>query len=324
MAPGISIITPVYKAEDYLHRCIDSLLAQTYTNFELILVDDGSPDGSGVICDEYARRDSRIKAIHKENGGVSSARQCGIENATGTYTIHADPDDWADPTMLEELYAKATGEEADIVMCDYYAHKKGHTRHITQKPKSLNAKELLKLFLRQELHGSLCNKLIKRELYTKYCIAFPKEITRWEDLYVVCSMLTNDIKSAYLGKAFYHYDQSTNSNSIARKRDNRGLRSQMLFIEHFCRILPQEEFKEELFQIKAATKELAFNSKTMTPGQLKELYSEINEEYIRRAAATDDIRKLCISRFLNGEYSYSKAKRTRRILHLLHKIKKFF
>ena len=83
MKPVISIITPVYKAEKYMRRCIDSLLAQTFTDFELILVDDGSPDNSGAICDEYASKDPRVKVIHKENGGVSSARQCGIDNATG-------------------------------------------------------------------------------------------------------------------------------------------------------------------------------------------------------------------------------------------------
>ena len=79
--PSISVIIPVYKAEKYLHRCIDSLLAQTFTDFEILLIDDGSPDRSGEICDEYAAKDSRIRVIHKENGGVSSARQCGIDNA---------------------------------------------------------------------------------------------------------------------------------------------------------------------------------------------------------------------------------------------------
>ena len=106
--PIISIIIPVYKAEGHLHRCVDSILAQSFTDFELLLVDDGSPDGSGKICDEYAAKDSRVKVLHKQNGGVSSARQTGIENATGEYTIHADPDDWIEPTMLEELYNKAT------------------------------------------------------------------------------------------------------------------------------------------------------------------------------------------------------------------------
>lgn len=100
--PKISVIVPVYKAEAYLHRCVDSIIAQTFTDWELLLVDDGSPDRSGDICDEYASKDARIRVFHKENGGVSSARQKGLDEAIGEYTIHADPDDWVEPTMLEE------------------------------------------------------------------------------------------------------------------------------------------------------------------------------------------------------------------------------
>ena len=117
---SVSIIVPVYKAEAYLHRCVDSILAQTFTNWELLLIDDGSPDRSGAICDEYASKDARIRVFHKENGGVSSARQKGQDEAQGEYTIHADPDDWVEPTMLEELYKKAKEDDADMVICDYY------------------------------------------------------------------------------------------------------------------------------------------------------------------------------------------------------------
>ena len=100
--PLVSIIVPVYKAEQWLHRCVDSILAQTMTDFELLLINDGSPDKSGEICDEYAAKDSRVRVFHKENGGVSSARQMGLDNVTGEYVIHCDPDDWIEPNMLIE------------------------------------------------------------------------------------------------------------------------------------------------------------------------------------------------------------------------------
>ena len=90
----VSVIVPIYKAELWLHRCLDSLLAQTLENFEIILVDDGSPDRCGIICDEYAKRDSRIHVIHQQNAGVSVARQIGVDTSVGEYVIHADPDDW--------------------------------------------------------------------------------------------------------------------------------------------------------------------------------------------------------------------------------------
>ena len=323
MTPAISIITPVYKAEKYMRRCIDSLLAQTFTDFELILVDDGSPDNSGAICDEYALKDPRVKVIHKENGGVSSARQCGMDNATGEYTIHADPDDWADATMLEELYGKATKESADIVICDYHSYKKRKNRYITQAPTSLETKELLKQYLRLELHGALWNKLIRRELYTKYNIQFPKEITRWEDMFVLCSILTHDVRTSYLPKAFYHYDLSTNPNSIVRKNGHKSVQAQILFVKHFQEILPQGEFDEELYRIKAATKELAYNSGALKAQEVLDLYSEINEKYIN-SADPDNIRQLCFARFLSGRYSYNKAKRVRRLLNILHNIKRMF
>ena len=117
MPPPITIIVAVYRAEAYFHYCMQSLLNQTFRDFEILLIDDGSPDNSGRICDEYAKKDARIRVFHKENGGVSSARQCGIDNAFGEYTIHVDPDDWIEPDMLEKLYKRAQKDNADMVFC---------------------------------------------------------------------------------------------------------------------------------------------------------------------------------------------------------------
>ena len=115
LTPLISIIVPVYNAEKTLQRCIHSLQCQTFTDFEILLIDDGSLDYSGQICDEYSAKDRRIRVIHKRyNKGVSSARQTGIDIAQGKYTIHVDPDDWVEPTMLEELYQKAVEHNADM------------------------------------------------------------------------------------------------------------------------------------------------------------------------------------------------------------------
>lgn len=102
--PEISVIVPVYKAEAYINRCVDSILSQTFTDFELILVDDGSPDRSGAICDEYAQRDSRVRVIHKQNGGVSSARNAGLHVAEGSWVTFVDSDDYVTCTYLEDLY----------------------------------------------------------------------------------------------------------------------------------------------------------------------------------------------------------------------------
>lgn len=201
--PKISIIVPVYKAETYLYRCVDSILAQTFTDWELLLIDDGSPDRSGDICDEYAQKDTRIRVIHKENGGVSSARQRGLDESIGEYTIHADPDDWVEPEMLEGLYNKAKEEDADMVICDFIYEYKTRSIICKQHLDSCDAEYILKQMFSQQLPGMCWNKLIRRECYIKYNISFPKDIIRWEDLYVICSLLMHPIKCAYLSKAFY-------------------------------------------------------------------------------------------------------------------------
>lgn len=115
----ISIIIPVYKVEKYLRRCLDSVLAQTYTDLEIILVDDGSPDGSGSICDEYAEKDSRIKVIHQANAGAAAARNAGVAAATGEFTAFVDSDDYIDPTMYEQLLDIIQVNDADIAECGY-------------------------------------------------------------------------------------------------------------------------------------------------------------------------------------------------------------
>ena len=118
--PIVSIIVPVYNVEKYLHRCVDSILAQTFTDFELLLINDGSRDNSGAICDEYAAKDSRIRVFHKENGGLSSARNLGLKNVRGTYIIFVDSDDyWLDLDSLSVLYGVASKFDCDIVRGEY-------------------------------------------------------------------------------------------------------------------------------------------------------------------------------------------------------------
>ena len=217
--PKISIIVPVYKAERYLHKCVDSLLSQTFSDFEVILVDDGSPDGSGAICDDYARKDPRVRVFHKPNGGVSSARQCGMDHARGEYTIHADPDDWVEPTMLEELYRKAKEEDADMVICDFYVEYKGYIQYVNQRPSSLECRIVLRELF-QQLHGSCCNKLVRRACYSRFGVSFPLELSYCEDLYVNVSLLAHPIRVTYLHKAFYHYVRGENGNSLVANHDD--------------------------------------------------------------------------------------------------------
>lgn len=236
--PKVSIIVPVYKAEAYLHRCVDSILSQTFTDFELLLIDDGSPDRSGEICDEYAQKDSRIRVIHKENGGVSSARQRGLDEAVGEYTIHADPDDWVEPNMLEELYKKAKQDDADIVICDYFNNIGTKQTICRQCPSSLEPKQVL-IELFQQLHGSCWNKLARRVCYKQYGIEFPRGINYCEDLFTWVQFLSHkEVKVAYLNKAFYHYFD--NPESITRRYQRSQYETRCKFVELLEKVLPTE------------------------------------------------------------------------------------
>lgn len=118
--PKISIIVPVYKVEKYLSRCVDSILLQTFTDFELILVDDGSIDESGNICDAYLEKDKRVKVIHKKNGGVSSARNAGLDLAVGKYIMFCDSDDYVDPRWCEEMFTMMESQNIEMCFCGYY------------------------------------------------------------------------------------------------------------------------------------------------------------------------------------------------------------
>ena len=119
----ISVIIPIYNVEKYLNKCIDSIINQTYKNLEIILVDDGSPDNCPQICDEYAKKDNRIKVIHKKNGGVSSARNVGLINSTGNYIGFIDPDDYIEPIMYEKLLKVLKESNTLVSMCGFYKIK---------------------------------------------------------------------------------------------------------------------------------------------------------------------------------------------------------
>ena len=271
--PYISVIVPVYNAEGYIHRCVDSLLQQTYSNFEIVLVDDGSPDGSGAICDEYARKDSRVKVFHKENGGVASARQLGIDNAKGEYTIHADPDDWVEPTMLEQLCNKAKAADADMVICDFWVDCEKQNIYRTQQPTSNSADAVLDDLLFNRMHGSLWNKLIKRDCYSKFKVSFVAGLNYCEDYLVCVKLLQRGIKVAYLNKAFYHYDQIVNCNSITRNYTLKIYRQRVLFIDELKRVL-NEKYSEGILKNEANVAMECLSYKVLTKKEFKAIYSK--------------------------------------------------
>ena len=217
--PLVSIVIPVYNVELYLSKCIDSILAQSFTDWECILVDDGSKDNSGSICDNYALKDNRIKVIHQNNRGVSIARQVGIDNVCGEYSIHIDPDDWVESNMIEELYNKAKSDDADMVICDYFKHEGGVQQYINQRPNLLEPIKIIEQMLTTnmypQLYGSCCNKLVRCSCFNSSdnLIRFePEDLSLGEDVVFNCRLLMSTVhRVSYLNKAFYHYEVRSNS-----------------------------------------------------------------------------------------------------------------
>lgn len=228
----VSIVVPVYKTEQYLKQCVDSLIAQTYENIEIILVDDGSPDKCPELCDEYATTDSRIKAIHKSNAGLSSSRKTGILASTGTYITIVDSDDWVEPNMVEECISMAIKSESDCVMFPYikeYSRKSIscaqfdsdaifdlteseetiHSRIVGMKPIQLVNPTNLDRF------STVWGKLYRRSFAEKGRIVSERVVGTSEDTIFNLYALEG-AKISYINKCFYHY-RKTNAQSITAR-----------------------------------------------------------------------------------------------------------
>lgn len=245
--PFLSVIIPVYNAESYLARCLDSLLAQTFTDFEAILVDDGSTDGSAALCDGYAEKDHRFHCIHKENGGHTSARQAGLRQAVGTYVAFVDSDDWIAPAMYRTMCGAAKGTGADMVCCNYTAvTPKGDILCRASFPEGLYEKAQLEeqVYPRMLYSGTyftygaapnLWNKLFRRELLTKNLYPVPLSVKLGEDALVSYICLLESSRVYFCGDFFYYY-QSTAS-SLTHNMDENRLRENRTLFDAFLGII---------------------------------------------------------------------------------------
>lgn len=211
----ISVIIPVYNVKNYLEECIKSIINQTYKNFEVIIVDDGSTDGSAKICDYYANLDRRINCIHIENAGVSNARNIGINNSKGDYIAFCDSDDKYSPDFLLEMISTAERTKADIVICSYYYSNNGINRAITKQKESqfISREELFeKIFINNEIGGFVWNKIFKKSIIDN--IRFDTDLKICEDTDFLCSITQKGCKMYYLSKPLYYYSVRENLSLI--------------------------------------------------------------------------------------------------------------
>lgn len=209
-APLISVIVPIFNVEPYIRQCLDSIISQTYQNLEIILIDDGSSDNCGAICDEYADSDNRIKVLHKENGGVADARNAGLAASTGKYIGWVDPDDWIEADMFEYLLSYAERYSSDITVCGRVEQYPQRTRIRTWDEQQLLKTEqaLQQLLIDNQMGSYLWDKLWKRELYGG--IEFPKGRT-FEDISIIHRLFVKAERVLCLTETKYHYRQRNDS-----------------------------------------------------------------------------------------------------------------
>lgn len=227
--PQFSIIVPVYKVEKYLRRCVDSILAQTFRSFEVILIDDGSPDGSGVICDEYALKDSRVKVIHQENGGCVKARHAGYRLCNGSYIVHVDSDDYIAPDMLELAAEKIHKSGVDAVLFGFRRfHESGEECCPQRVDAGLYDGERMDV-IRGDLllgadsgvviHNSLWSLVMRKEVFEPYLMTVPEILYRGEDLAAVIPAL-NQCSAVYvLAECPYYYRVTPGSLTNSHRGD---------------------------------------------------------------------------------------------------------
>lgn len=227
----ISVILPVYKVEKYIDQCMETVLNQTYKNLEIILVDDGSPDNCGKICDDYAAKDDRIVVIHKKNGGAPAARNDALKIATGDWIAYVDPDDWIEKNAFEEAIAVGIRDESDIVIFNTYLNSNGGDNQTLMQafPEDFTSSD--RTFIRKMQLSSLSNKytpllqnwsqgfpwdkIYRADFTRKYNILWPTNLKANDDVVYTIHAFEHARKISYINKTFYHYRM--NPQSIGHK-----------------------------------------------------------------------------------------------------------
>lgn len=219
----ISVIVPIYNKEHYLKKCIESIVGQTYKNLEIILVDDGSSDQSPDICNEWAVKDERIKVVHKKNGGLSSARNAGLDVCSGDYVMFVDSDDWIESDMAEALLSAAVKNNCQIVASGfYYEYNDGSTGQSNPNVIEFYGKDIVYNYLLDKIRPEVCSKMYLRSLISDF--RFDESIFYAEDLHYNYYVMKKADSFCQIGKCKYHYSidaqQSITSHFITDARAN--------------------------------------------------------------------------------------------------------
>ncbi len=276
--PSISVIVPIYQSEATLRRCLDSIQSQTFTDIEVLLVDDGSTDKSADICEEYVQKDNRFHLFRKPHSGVSDTRQMGLDNASGEYVIHCDSDDWMEANMLELLYLKAKETDADMVVCDYYRKTDKATTIHYEFPHGLKPNKPIGKQIK-DLSNCMWNKFIKLSVLRKNNISFPKGMLMGEDVYVTFSLLNKFIKIEYLPQSLYYYDHTLNHNNVSAIIAREGMLSNIKIIRNLESVLDKSLYVKLVSQKKYVFIQ-SYNNGLLTAKEYLGLFPKAHNSWI--------------------------------------------
>lgn len=312
--PLISVIVPIYKVEKYMDKCIDSIVRQTYKNLEILLIDDGSPDGCPRICDEWEKKDSRIIVIHKENGGLSSARNIGLDHCHGQYVSFVDSDDWIDERFIEVLYEGIIDNEVDISVVGVwrvYPDKKiSPTENMATRIFSKEETVYSYLYFKNNLVGGVADKLFRTELFND--IRFPMGITS-EDRYA-WALICNKIRKLYFNpEPLYYY--VCREGSITNSKLNKNTFDVIKITEMVCDYLMSTGFQDmaaiDFFRMKAYLDTLYKMLTINAPNNLIEEYKKKTRSFFgkvmqnKRVSLHFKIKYFCYC-FFPKKYEYLK------------------
>lgn len=205
MNPLVSVVVPVYRVEQYLDTCVRSIVSQSYDNIEVLLVDDGSPDNCGTLCEAWSKRDHRVKAYHKDNGGLSSARKYGLERAAGDFVLFVDSDDWIETDSIQALMDEAERTDADIVLGSFVKQKGDEilVHDIGRNRLYTSQKALYEVIIDKDVNNFAWGFICKKNLYDR--IGYPSDRRKFEDLTYTYQLFRQATKIAHINKPFYHY-----------------------------------------------------------------------------------------------------------------------
>lgn len=215
MYDQISVIVPVYNTERWLRRCVESILRQSYKKLEIILVDDGSTDISGKICDDYAQIDNRIKVIHQSNAGAHVARSRGLNLASGKWISFIDSDDYIDKDMYSNMLSSAEND-SDIIWCGVVCEKKCNVKEYISPEKIYDKDQLVRNLLRNKVQGWMPNKIVKKKLLDD--VDMSEAHMMFEDMFMSIQLYLNNPKITYLPDCYYHYNLTNTSASTAESQ----------------------------------------------------------------------------------------------------------